>query len=278
MNRFYLFVVLSLFSCKYFGQTILTNGMVYNYSVGDTIKYDIQVNAGPPISYTVSYIQKTIKTDTFLYQVKQQFYQPAPCMTCSPSAGITTYSSQVTDLNANAIHFVLTNTLCTTQYDSLYTNGCGQIVNLRQNNWEPTCFEPDMYKSYLVEGVGLFYEYSFGQDPNHDIHKKILTYYHKVGQAPCGGNGMPLITKENNILDKVSIFPNPLSNERISIKNESREDLTITVNSIEGKEILRFNLKSIDSDINLKIASGLYFMKIQKNNSADFITRKIIVE
>jgi len=278
MKRFYLYVVLSLFSFKYYGQTILTNGLVYNYSVGDTIKHYTQVNAGPPISYTTTYTQKTVKIDTIIYQVKQQYYQPASCMTCSVSAGINTYSYQVTDLNANAIHFTLTNTVCTTQYDSSYTNGCGQIVNLRQNNWGPTCFEPDMYKSYLMEGVGLFYEYSYGQDPNHYTNTKTLTYYHKVGQAPCGGNGMPLIAKENSIFDKVSVFPNPVTNKKISIKNASREDLTITINSIEGKEILRFNLTSVDFDFNVKIESGLYFMKIQKSNSTDFTTRKIIVE
>lgn len=277
MKRFYLFVVLTLFSCKYYGQTMLTNGMVYNYSVGDTIKYDIQVNAGPPISYTVSYIQKIVKTDTFIYQVKQQFYQPASCMTCSPSAGITTYSSQVTDLNANAIHFVLTNTVCTTQYDSLYTNGCGQMVNLRQNNWGPTCFEPDMYKSYLIEGVGLFYEYSYGQDPNHDIHKKILTYYHKVGQSPCGGNGIPLGIEPIASLSTISVYPNPVINEKIYVTKGDESKVNISILTLEGKLIYQEESKSKVIEISKKFAPGIYFIRFQ-NASGESLVKKLIIE
>lgn len=277
MKHLIVFLCLSFFTSELYSQVVLTNGLTYNYSVGDTIEYYTQVSAGPPISYTVSYLQKTVKVDTIIYQVKQQYYQPPSCMTCSASAGINTYTYQVTDLNSNAAHFALTNTVCTTQYDSSYTNGCGQIVNLRQTNWGPTCFEPDMYTSYLIEGVGLFYVYSYGLDPNHYNNSKTLTYYHKVGQVPCGANGMPLNISKHYSSRSLSIYPNPVTQHQFFINNTQVEHLNISVFSIDGKEVYSCYSNDKSIEINKEFESGIYFVRF-KNSEGESFTNKLVIE
>ncbi|MBI3521127.1 MAG: T9SS type A sorting domain-containing protein [Bacteroidetes bacterium] len=250
MKRFYLFTVICLFSFRFFSQTILTNGMVYNYFVGDTIEYYIQANASPFISYTITFTQKTIKADTLLYQVKEQYYQPPSCMTCSASAGINTYSYQVTDLNSNAIHFALTNTVCTIQYDSSYANGCGQ--------------------------VGLFYNYMYGQDPNHYMNTKTLTYYHKVGQPPCGANRMVMGLTSISSLSAISVYPNPSSQEKIYIDNANRLKLFISIMAPDGKLVYQAESSEKLTEIHKELATGIYFMKLQNVNGESLIKKLII--
>ncbi len=277
MKRFYFLAILSICFFRFFSQSVLTNGLVYNYSVGDTIKYYTQYNAGPSVSYTMTFIQKVVKTDTLLYQIKEQYYQWPSCMTCSATTGVNTYSYQVTDLNANAAHFTLTNTVCTTQYDSSYTNGCGQTVNFRQNNWGPTCFEPDMYKSYLIEGVGLFYQYIYGQDPSHYTNTKTLTYYHKFGQTPCDGNGMPMGINSANILKYISVYPNPVTHQIIHINNDDKLKLLISISSIDGKVLYEATSDNELIEIHKEFDSGIYFIKLQ-NQLGESSIKKFVVE
>lgn len=281
MKRFYILIIFSLSLYKNYSQTILTNGMVYNYMVGDTFQYVNTPNlAGPPRYSTQVVTQKIIKIDTIIYQMHEDYYIPPGCMSCSSTSGTNSYSFQVTNLNAFALHFTpSSNTVCTVQSDTSYINSCGKIINKRFNTITSSCFEPTMYSSYLLEGVGLYYNYTiYNSLPPGAGNSIDLIYYHKVGQSPCGSNGMPLIVKENRVWDRISIFPNPVINNIVSIKNTSMETLNVTVNSIDGREVLNLYLENTDSQLKLEIERGVYFMKIQKNSSSDYTIQKIIIE
>lgn len=275
MNYFYKLFFLVLISSGMYAQTTLTNGMLYNFSPGDTIMYTFNTSGVPPISHTITVLQKNSFVDTLLYQLKDDYYVPAGCMTCTPSGGSSSYSFQVTDLNANAEHTSMSNTVCTVIHDTSYANGCGQTVNERYNAFTPSCFEPDMYTSTLVEGVGLFYQKSYGQDPNHVIYLKTLDYYHKVGHAPCSRSGMVTGITSYQALDEVMIFPNPAT-DNITISNTSQEDLAISIMTPDGKEVYKRQSNEAQITIQQSFARGIYFVRLTNPNGSASVKKLVI--
>jgi hypothetical protein len=275
MKYFYRLFIFALISSGLYGQTTLTNGMLYNFSVGDTIMYTFNTSGMPPMSHTITVLQKSSFVDTVLYQVKDDYYAPPGCMTCTASSGSSSYSFQVTDLNANAEHTSMSNTVCTVVHDTSYANGCGQTVNERYNAFTPSCFEPDMYTSTLVEGVGLFYQKTYGQDPNHSIYCKTLDYYHKVGQAPCSRSGMATGITLYNAMEEVLIFPNPATDD-VFISNTFRENLAISIMTPDGKEIYKRQSDEMHISIKQTFAPGIYFVRLTNSNGSASVKKLVI--
>jgi hypothetical protein len=280
MKKHIYFFACIIFSIYLRSQSPLTIGMVYDFSIGDTICFTQTPNLGiaPPTSYTNTFLQKTIKVDTIIYQIKQSYYTPPACPTCTPSFGTNTYSYQVVNLNSLAQYASFTNTTCTILFDTIYVNNCGTTIMFRENETTPSCFEPTMYTSYLYEGLGSFYSYTINNSvPSGYGFSNELTFYHKVGQPRCSGSGQPLAINENQLWDLVSIFPNPSINQNLSIKNNLKDELSVSMCSADGKSVYELKSRSSLIEINETFEKGIYFVRLTKINTNESIVRKWII-
>jgi hypothetical protein len=271
----YLFFFLSIFAKS---QSPLTIGQVYDYTIGDAICYTRTPNlSGPPTSYTQTFLQKTVKVDTIIYVAKYNYYTPAACQTCSPSAG--TYTSNFTIIHLNSLFQLATADTCTVVKDTIYINGCGTTLMKRNNNFGGSCFEPTIFNHEVYEGVGGFYSYTiYNSLPPGYGYQTELTYYHKVGQPRCGGNGQPLIIKENELWNQISIFPNPITDNKLVIKNSLKEKINLSLYAIDGQKV--YGVEAIDSyqELQLNFVKGIYFLKLTNSNSNESIVHKVIFE
>jgi hypothetical protein len=281
MKKFiYLFICI-VTSFSFFAQSPLTVGSVYDFSIGDTICFIKTPNLGiaPPTTYTNTFLQKTVKVDTIIYQIKQAYYTPPACQTCTPSSGINTYSFQVVNLNSLAQHASFTNTTCTTLHDTIYINNCGITVMYRENPTTLSCFEPTTFSSYLYSGLGNFYSYTINNSlpPGYGISNE-LTFFHKVGQPRCSGNGQPLAILENELWNLVSVFPNPSINQKLSIQNSSKDELNISILSIDGKSV--YELRNMGPFIEISDAfdKGIYFVRLTNARSNESTVRKVVIQ
>lgn len=271
-------IFLSIFAKS---QSPLTIGQLYDYAIGDTICYTRTPNLGiaPPTSYTNTFLQKTIKVDTIIYQIRQSYYTPQACPTCTPSFGINTYSYQVVNLNSLAQYASFTNTICTTLFDTIYVNNCGTTVMYRENIPTASCFEPTMYTAYLYQGLGSFYSYTINNSlPQGYGYQEQLTYYHKVGQPQCKAAGQPLAIKENDLWNQISIFPNPIIDHKLVVKNNLKEKINLSLYAIDGQKV--YDIETIDSyqELQLNFVKGIYFLKLTNISSNESIVRKVILE
>ena len=278
-KQYYLFTFIFLVTYAK-SQSPLTIGQVYDYAIGDTICYTRTPNlSGPPTSYTETFSQKIVKTDTLIYQVKLDSYTPPSCMTCSASSATSNYSFQVVGLNSMAQHATATNTNCTTLFDTTYINNCGTTVMYRKNNVTSSCFEPTMFSSIIYQGIGLFYSYTENNSlpPGYGFQTE-LRYYHKVGQPRCDGNGQPLIIKENELWNQISVFPNPVTDNKLVIKNSLKEKINLALYAIDGQKV--YGIETIDSyqELQLNFVKGIYFLKLTNSNNNESIVRKVILE
>ena len=81
------------------------------------------------------------------------------------------------------------------------------------------------------------------------------------------------IDKTNN--NSISVLVN--SSKQLVVRGKDLSGSTLSVYSIDGKEVMKESISS-DNFTSLKsMAQGVYVMKISKNSSADFI-QKIIVQ
>ena len=82
--------------------------------------------------------------------------------------------------------------------------------------------------------------------------------------------------KENELAE-VKIYPNP-SNGNLHVNALASSDLKISITDISGKLVLEQHLSNSNSEINLNIANGIYFLKITDLQSGNFKTEKLIIQ
>lgn len=83
--------------------------------------------------------------------------------------------------------------------------------------------------------------------------------------------------KTENTLEKVQVYPNPVTNGKITINTETNSNKTVELYDVLGKKILNTEMSSYQKEINVThLKAGVYILKIaEKNNS---ITRKVIIK
>jgi len=79
------------------------------------------------------------------------------------------------------------------------------------------------------------------------------------------------------ILDKITIYPNPSYDRIINIDlGENMNDNTISIYSLDGKQVLKTNLINTKKVDLTSLTSGMYLLKVTSKNSS--ITRKIVLD
>jgi len=83
--------------------------------------------------------------------------------------------------------------------------------------------------------------------------------------------------KADSSLDKVQIFPNPVTNGKIFINAETASSKTVELYDMLGKRIFITEMSGYQKELNVtNLKAGVYILKLsEKNNS---ITRKIVIK
>ncbi len=98
-------------------------------------------------------------------------------------------------------------------------------------------------------------------------------------------NGTPQVTAraladvtlrvERNAIDGFSLFPNPVTNGKLTISTLSDADKEIQIYNILGKQVLSTKLKGSELNVS-KLSSGIYILKILEEGKT--ATRKLVIK
>lgn len=86
--------------------------------------------------------------------------------------------------------------------------------------------------------------------------------------------GKPVGRSMENIIDGLSVYPNPSSNGKIYITSKSSADKQVTIFDVLGKKVLQTQLTSKELNIST-LSPGVYIIKIEEGDAS--ATRKLIV-
>jgi hypothetical protein len=278
MKKHIYFLTCILFSFCFYGQIILTNGMLYNYSVGDTLQYEIPTSSctGIPSIHTRTILQKNLLVDTINYLIKDEYYDN--CGGCFPiGSGSNTYSLQITNLNSNA-QFNTYSSNCLSFSDTAYIDGCGKNVNERRFIYQvSTNCDIISGHDYLIEGLGEFYSGYIKENGDPCYRAKRIICYQKMGESRCGNCLSFTGIKDYLKLKDILICPTPSINSEISILNNERQKLYISISTIEGKEVYKNESNDLVIKIKHEFLPGVYFVKFQLL-SGEAMNKKMIIQ
>lgn len=104
----------------------------------------------------------------------------------------------------------------------------------------------------------------------------IITSFSAQAQT-AKNSGVADQVKTENTLDKVQIYPNPVTSGRIYINAETNSVKAIELYDMLGKRILTTEMNGYQKELNVSnLKAGVYILKLsEKNNS---ITRKIVIK
>lgn len=81
--------------------------------------------------------------------------------------------------------------------------------------------------------------------------------------------------KQDNGIEGLSFYPNPVSNGKIYITSKSTLDKEVTIFDVLGKRVLQVTLNSKELNI-ASLSPGVYIIKIHEGDAT--ATRKLIVK
>ena len=104
----------------------------------------------------------------------------------------------------------------------------------------------------------------------------IITSFSAQAQT-AKNSGVADQVKTENTLDKVQIYPNPVTSGKIYITAETTSTKTIELYDMLGKRIVFTEMNGYQKELNVSnLKAGVYILKLsEKNNS---ITRKIVIK
>jgi len=93
------------------------------------------------------------------------------------------------------------------------------------------------------------------------------------GFSQSNGTNMP----QQEHIDGLSIYPNPVSNGRLFVYITTHKNLTkqVEVYNVLGKKIYAINLSGKELNIS-QFSTGVYILKITENNISE--TRKLVIK
>lgn len=281
LKTFFLLFV-AVFSFKGLGQSVLTNSMVYDYNVGDTMQFHSSGNSCcfADILYNIISKSYSSNNDTVIYGVKinTRSFQSSMVIYSSPTItiGSSNASWKYYDLNMPFPAPTLSNSAYY-QKDTLITAYCNKQT-LKSQSYCYSNFECDGKIEEYSSGLGHTYSYAFYYQASLVTQGYIpaiqeLTYYHKVGEPPCGTNHVALILDVNkNYLNtnNIILYPNPVL-DKLNITSENIIT-SVEITDVYGK-VFYFN--AINNTINIEqLNTGMYFLKKINNNNISL--KKII--
>lgn len=161
----------------------LTNGQVYNFAVGDVLQSRAYSQSYPYQYIYDSIVNKVVGNDTIIYTINRKDMAAGPPP--YPQYQLSVITQVITNLNAPAGHFTSNNCSGNSMYgDSSYINECGALVNLRYGI-PNGCFEPIIWRSILIEGLGGPYEMIYDNSSPYGWTRDLI--YSRTAQwGECG--------------------------------------------------------------------------------------------
>lgn len=80
--------------------------------------------------------------------------------------------------------------------------------------------------------------------------------------------------QENNPIEGLSLYPNPVSNGKVYISTKEDLEKEITIFDVLGKKVLQTQLSSRELNVSA-LSPGVYIIKINENQAT--ATRKLII-
>ncbi|MEJ5103792.1 PQQ-dependent sugar dehydrogenase [Chryseobacterium sp. MYb328] len=112
---------------------------------------------------------------------------------------------------------------------------------------------------------------SFGQDSQKELYVAAVTSG-KIFKITTG----TLATQENNSLDKISIYPNPAT-EEIFVHGIREKNLTLEIINTEGRKVLESKQVINGKSINIsRIPTGVYFINLKLGDMKSYSQKLII--
>tara|TARA_R110002126_G_scaffold255127_3_gene398188 strand:+ start:1907 stop:2245 length:339 start_codon:yes stop_codon:yes gene_type:complete len=81
--------------------------------------------------------------------------------------------------------------------------------------------------------------------------------------------------QETSVIEGLSLYPNPVSNGKVSIGTKNDAEKEIIIFDLLGKKVLQTMLSTRELNISI-LTPGVYIIKINENNAT--ATRKLIVK
>lgn len=104
----------------------------------------------------------------------------------------------------------------------------------------------------------------------------IVTSFSAQAQT-AKNNGVADQVKTENTLDKVQIYPNPVTSGKIYINAETNSVKAIELYDMLGKRILTTEMNGYQKELNVSnLKAGVYILKLSERNNS--ITRKIVIK
>lgn len=105
----------------------------------------------------------------------------------------------------------------------------------------------------------------------------LITISFSAQAQTAKNSGVADQVKTENTLDKVQIYPNPVTSGKIYINAETTSTKTIELYDMLGKRIVFTEMNGYQKELNVtNLKAGVYILKLsEKNNS---ITRKIVIK
>jgi hypothetical protein len=209
-NIFVALIILIGVSKNVFSQG-LTNGEVFNYSIGDVMQSDYRSNGTLIELQTLSVLTKTnsVALDTFFYEIQQHVFHPALNVGQIDWHSLDTVNVVITNLNAVVVLNNTSYACFDSILDTTYMNSCNRIV------WESraidasnlVCLDIVRNVEWYIQGLGGPYYTNYSTEPLAMNLTHELTYFRK-GVEVCGSyySSVGLKDQQVNILE---IFPNP---------------------------------------------------------------------
>jgi hypothetical protein len=286
MRKTLALLFLSLFASMR-SQVTLTNAQVFNYSVGDTIQFEI-VHAWCPTKPTLYnqwvILQKTSIPNQITYILEEK--RRDNCNGCLGSYGNYSLTNTLVISNADSLakYVEAYNTSPCIPYglytESVFTDPNGKLTNLRTfqtNTMNPSCTPQNGSNARLTAGVGESYYLSV-QNGDPCFFSKDFNYYHKIGENPVGTStkftvGLKEVKPQEN---EITIFPNPTSDGNFGIENPAKDVLNIRILSVTGQELFAISSEENIIFIKPQLPPALYVISIHRASGENLIKKLII--
>lgn len=79
---------------------------------------------------------------------------------------------------------------------------------------------------------------------------------------------------QENTIEGLNFYPNPVTNGKVYITTKSNEDKLITIFDVLGKRVLQTSLASKELNVS-SLTPGVYIIKIEEGDAT--ATRKLII-
>ncbi len=280
------------------GMAKLTNGIVYDYAVGDVFQYHetVYYNYGPPgqdadrfTRYTIT--GKVISVDSVFYTATRHAFDKGNSIATNDFITLKYKANEVIaqipyEYTNPAEYFYNSHSLRFENYCGAkrWTYRIKPDAGLRycsiDNCWGPNDVPgpaPTQEDVYTC-GLGLYYSiYWEGvihwNDPGYH-HTSEIIYSVKNG-VECGSQAI-LGMDENPASDKLfSVFPNP-ANDFIAIETPNTKGNSLTISAVNGLTLIEQELSEKTTQIDIsQLKSGIYLFKLTTDKSV--MVKKIVI-